>query len=256
MNPQADQKMAAFCNTLTNETEYIAQSDDRRKIRRAIQMLTTGPGETCANIHNLIIQVADEQNGLDRALIQLTRSIIYQYIAANRDSSFDEETTIQQMFETYSEKQKTFEQQLSDIIIKSPVGMGIDASDQLVSSGLPFQAFRVQCDVITPMAKEHGAADYRTERINPIRYPVATVALICKHVHYDIAYGRRMDETEKLRMNQPEQLEGMTEADQPNIEEDIDNSILQSSSSSLGQHYERPHEASAQQNNNYLEPGD
>ncbi len=29
----------------------------------------------------------------------------------------------------------------------------------LVGSGLPFQAFRVQCDVITPMEKERGAGD-------------------------------------------------------------------------------------------------
>jgi hypothetical protein len=225
-------------------------------------MLTTGPGETCANIHNLIIQVADEQNGLDRALIQLTRNIIYQYIAANRDSPFDEDTTIQQMFETYAEKQRTFEQQLSDIINKSSQGLGIDASDQLVGSGLPFQAFRVQCDIITPMAKDHGAADYRKERINPIRYPVATVALICKHIHYDIAYDRGMNEIEKFRMKHPEILDVMTETGQTANDEEADKSVHPNNDSSISNSSasihgdRRPHEASAQQNNNYLEPGD
>jgi hypothetical protein len=164
------------------------------------------------------------------------------------------------MFETYAEKQRTFEQQLSDIINKSSQGLGIDASDQLVGSGLPFQAFRVQCDIITPMAKKHGAVDYRKERINPIRYPVATVALICRHVHYDIAYGRGMNAIEKFRMKHPELSDAMTETGQSTNEEvdaDQPNENNNSSSSSSTNHGDgRPHEASAQQNNNYLEPGD
>ena len=151
-------------------------------------MLKTGPDETCASIQNLTIQVADEQNGLDRALIQLTGNIIHQYIAASKDFHFDHEKTIEEMFETYEEGGKTFQQQLSDIITKSPEGRAIDASDQLVYSGLPFYAFQVQCDVITPMEQRRGEGDYRTERINSLRYPVATIALICKYIHYDIAY--------------------------------------------------------------------
>ncbi len=108
--------------------------------------------------------MADEQNGLDIALIHLTRSIIHQYIAANGDSYFDEERTIQQMFETFEERRKTFKRQLSDIITKSPEGLGIDASDQLVGSGLPFQAFRVQCDVITTMDRKKGAEQETIEQ--------------------------------------------------------------------------------------------
>ena len=218
---------------------------------------TTGPDETCASIHNLTIQVADEQNGLDRALIQLTKNIIHQYVAASKDDYFDDEKTIQEMFETYEETGKTYEQQLHDIIAKSSEGLGIDASDQLVYSGLPFAAFWVQCDVLTPMKAEKGKGEYRTERINSLPYPIATVALICKHIHYDIAYVRGMNETEKFRMTHPEIQNGMIQTEQQTSEEE-DNSAQPNSSSSTTSDQDdgRPHEASAQQNNNNLIPGD
>ena len=222
----------------------------------AAARLTTGPDETCVSIQNLIIQVADEQNGLDRALIQLTRNIIHQYIAANKDSYFDHEKTIQQMFETYEETGKTYKRQLSDIITKSPEGLGIDASDQLVYSGLPFQAFRVQCDVITPMIQRRGEGDYRTERINSLRYPVATVALICKYIHYDVAYVRKMNATEQFRMSHPGLENGTAGTEQSTYEEVVPAQTNSSSSITSNQDTGRPHEASAQQNRDYQIPGD
>ena len=258
INPRARQNMATFRDMLIEETAHIPRPNDKQRIRRALQMLTTGPDETCASIHNLAIQVADEQNGLDRALIQLTRNIIHQYVAASKDEYFDDGKTIQEMFETYQETGKTYEQQLHDIITKSPEGLGMDASDQLVYSGLPFAAFRVQCDMLTPMKAERGKGDYRTERINSLRYPIATVALICKHIHYDIAYVRKMNETEQFRMKHPGIQRGMTEAEQPTSEEE-DNSAQQNNSNShttSDQDDGRPHEASAQQNRDYLIPGD
>ena len=228
---------------------------DRPRIRLAIQMLTTGPDETCASIQNLTIQVADEQNGLDRALIQLTRNIIHQYIAANKDSYFDHENTIKQMFEACEERGKTFQQQLSDII-KTPEGRAIDASDQLVHSRLPFAAFRVQCDVITPMEQRRGDGDYRKERINSLRYPVATVALICKFVHYDVAYVRKMNATEQFQMSHPGLQDGTAETEQLTYEEVELAQPKNSSSITSNQDTGRPHEASAQQNRDYQIPGD
>ncbi len=55
INPGAEQNMATFCDMHTKETAYIARPDDkeRERIRHAIQMLTTGPDETCVSIHNL-----------------------------------------------------------------------------------------------------------------------------------------------------------------------------------------------------------
>ena len=64
------------------------------------------------------------------------------------------------MFDTFEDGGKTFQQQLSDIITKSLSGRAIDASDQLVYSGLPFDAFQVQCDVITPMEQRRGEGKY------------------------------------------------------------------------------------------------
>ena len=258
INPGAGQKMATFCEMLTKEVDNIQRVNDRQRIRLAIQMLTTGPDETCASIQNLTIQVADEQNGLDRALIQLTRNIIHQYIAANKDSYFDHENTIKQMFEACEERGKTFQQQLSDIIMKTPEGRAIDASDQLVHSGLPFAAFRVQCDVITPMEQRRGEGDYRTERINSyLRYPVATVALLCKFVHYDVAYVRKMNATEQFRMSHPGLQDGTAETEQLTYEE-VELAQPKNSSSSITSNQDtgRPHEASAQQNRDYQIPGD
>ena len=89
---------------------------------------------------------------------------------------------------------------------------------------------------------------------------MATIALICKYVHYDIAYGRGMNEVERFRMKHPELSDAMTEAGQSTNEEvdtDQPNGNNNSSNSSSTNHGDgRPHEASAQQNNNYLEPGD
>jgi hypothetical protein len=255
INHGAEHNMTTFREWLVTEIAHIPRLSDRQRIKLAIQMLTTGPEDTCASIHNLTIRVADEQNGLDKALIQLTRNIIHQYIEASKHDYFDDDKTIQEMFETYEEGGKTYKQQLYDIITKSPEGRAVDASDQLVYSGLPFAAFRVQCDVLTPMQAGRGEGDYRTERINSLPYPIATIVLICKHIHYNIGYTRKMNEIELFRKRHPGLQEGIAE-DEQLIQEEVDNSAQSSSSTTSNLEDGRPHEASAQQNRDYLIPGD
>ena len=108
------------------------------------------------------------------------------------------------------------------------------------------------------MEQQRGKGDYRTERINSyLRYPVATVALLCKFVHYDIAYVRKMNATEQFRMSHPGMQDGTVETEQLTYEEvELAQSKNSSSSITSNQDTGRPHEASAQQNRDYQIPGD
>ena len=107
------------------------------------------------------------------------------------------------------------------------------------------------------MEQRRGEGDYRTERINYLRYPVATVALICKFVHYDVAYVRKMNATEQFQMSHPRLQDGTTETEQ-SANEEIELAQQKNSSNSITSNQDtgRPHEASAQQNRDYQIPGD
>ena len=64
------------------------------------------------------------------------------------------------------------------------------------------------------MEQPRGEEDYRTERINSLTYPVASIALICKYKHYDVAYVRKINATEQFRMSHPGLQDGTAETEQ------------------------------------------
>ena len=192
LSTTAVSRMAEFRKDLSGGIEHMPQSDRKDRLKSAIALLTTGPGEMCVDIHSLTVQVALESNGVDKALIEISREIVHRYVSENRHGQYgDGEFTVQQQMELADERKRTFEQQLQDILT-----MGEEASDQLVNMGLAFQALKVQCDVLTPTP----TGRYQLERLNESqRYPTATIAIECKGAHYDIAYIRRMTEMEKFQ---------------------------------------------------------
>ena len=102
------------------------------------------------------------------------------------------------------------------------------------------------------MEQRRGEGEYRIERINSLRYPVATIALICKYIHYDVAYVRKMNATEQFRMSHPGIQDETVETEQLTYEEEVELAQSKNSSSiTSNQDTGRPHEASAQQNRDY-----
>jgi hypothetical protein len=146
------------------------------------------------------VQVAQELNGVDKALIEIMREIVHQYVSENGQYHYgDGEFTVQQQMELADERKRTFEEQLQDILT-----MGEEASDQLVNMGLACQALRVQCDLLVPTP----TGRYQLQRLNESqRYPIAIIAIECKGEHYDIAYIRRMTEMEKFQDKNAEKEE-------------------------------------------------
>ena len=193
-------RMAEFRKFLTEGIEHMPQSSRKERLKNVIALLTTGQGELCSNIQSLTVQVAQELNGVDKALIEIMREIVHQYVSESRRHYFgDGEFTVQQQMERADERGRTFEQQLQGILT-----MGEEASDQLVNMGLAFQALRVQSDLLT--ATPTGR--YQLQRLNESqRNPISTIAIECKGAHYDIAYIRKMTDMEKFQDKKAEKEE-------------------------------------------------
>jgi len=146
LSTTAVSRMAEFRKYLREGIEHVPQSARKDRLERGIALLTTGRGELCVDIHSLTVQVAQELNGVDKALIEIMREIVHQYVSENGQYHYgDGEFTVQQQMELADERKRTFEEQLQGILT-----MGEEASDQLVNMGLAFQALRVQCDLLVP----------------------------------------------------------------------------------------------------------
>jgi hypothetical protein len=184
--------MAEFRKLLGEGIAHLTQSNTKNELERVIALLTTGQEDMCGSTHNLTVQVAQESNGVDKALIRIMRETIYQYVSESRDRySDDGEFTVQQQMERTDENGRTFEQQLQNILTT-----GIEATDQLVSTGVVFEALRVKCDVLTPTL----TGRYQQQRLNELqRNPTAIITIECKGEHYDIAYIRGMTDMEKFQ---------------------------------------------------------